>query len=93
MSQFILSIFLGSMALLLTSGFMQQRTLDKWTRDTGRAPMIHKGRGSWHRFLRAVEAELPPSVSRKIAIWGWIGKLSIVLMMTLVALDAAARWH
>lgn len=93
MSQFILSIFLGSMALLLTSGFMQQRTLDKWTRDTGRVPMIHKGRGSWHRFLRSVEAELPPSVSRKISIWGWVGKLSIVLMMALVALDAAARWR
>jgi hypothetical protein len=93
MSPFILSIFLGSMALLLASGFMQQRTLDKWTRDSGRAPMIHKGRGSWHRFLRSVKAEMPPSVSRKIAMWGWVGKLSIVLMMALVALDAAAHLH
>lgn len=92
MSPFILSIFLGSMALLLASGFMQQRTLDKWTRDAGRSPMIHKGRGSWHRYLRSIEAELPPSVSRKIVIWGWVGKLSIVLMMALVALNVAARW-
>jgi hypothetical protein len=93
MSPFILSIFLGSMALLLASGFMQQKTLDKWTLDSGRAPMIHKGRGSWHRFLRSVEAEMPPSVSRKIAMWGWVGKLSIVLMMALVALEAAAHLH
>lgn len=93
MSPFILTIFLGLMALLMASGFMQQRALDEWTRDTGRAPMIHKGRGSWHRYLRSVEAEISPSVSRRIAFWGWVGKLSIALMWALVALDAVARCH
>jgi hypothetical protein len=93
MSPFILSLFVGLMALLLASGVMQQRTLDKWTRDTGRAPMIHTGRGSWHRYLRSVEAEISPSVSRKIAFWGWVGKLSIGLMWALVALEGVARCH
>ena len=80
----------GSLVLGLASGFIQQRTLDKWTQDTGRAPMIHKGRGSWSRYLRSVDAELPPSIRQRIAFWKWIGILSIVLMTAVFALDA---WH
>lgn len=76
-----ISILVGLFVLFLASGFIQQRTLDKWTRDSGRAPMIHKGRGSWQRYLRSVRAEMPGSVSKRIAVWNWIGIASMILML------------
>jgi hypothetical protein len=91
MSPITVSISIGLIVASLASGFIQQKTLDKWTQDTGRAPMIHRGRGSWYRYLRSVEEELPNSVSRRIAVWGWIGKLCLILMMVIFFLDSV--WH
>jgi len=93
MTTLITTTLIGLVVLLLASGSVQQKTLNKWTQDTGRSPMIDQGRGSWHRYLRSVEAELPRSVSRKIEMRGWVGKVAIVLMLVLVVLDAATRAH
>ena len=90
LSPITVSILIGLSVLFLASGFIQQKTLDKWTQDSGRAPMIHKGRGSWYKYLRSVKAEMPRSVSRRIAIWNWIGIMSMILILFALALEA---WH
>ena len=85
-------VILAALVLLgLASGFIAQKTLDDWTQDAGRAPMINKGRGSFSRYLRSVEAELPPSVRQRIAFCNRIGIVSMVLTPVVFILDAV--WH
>ncbi len=72
----------------LGSGFIAQKTLDQWTQDAGRAPMIDKGRGSWSRYLRSVETELSPSVRQRIALCNRIGLVSMALTPVVFILDA-----
>lgn len=91
MSALSMSVLIGSVILFFASGLIQQRTVDKWTRETGRAPMIHRGRGSWHRYLRSVEHEMPASVRKRIALWNWIAISSLILAMTVMSFEAA--WH
>jgi hypothetical protein len=93
MSSITVSILIGLSILFFVSSLIQQRTLDRWTRDTGRAPMIHKGRGSWHAYLRSVKAEMPASVNRRIAFWGWVAKVSLMLAMTIIALYPVLHRH
>jgi hypothetical protein len=81
-------VFLG-----LASAVIGQKTLDKWTRDTGRRPMIPKGRGSWSRYLRSVEAELPPSVRQRIALCKRIATISMILVPVVFFLDAVWLRH
>jgi hypothetical protein len=75
----------------LGSGFIAQKTFDQWTQDAGRAPMINKGRGSWSRYLRSVEAELPPTLRQRIALCNRIGVVSMVMTPVVFILDAV--WH
>ena len=39
------AIIFGLFAVFITSGWLQQQAVDKWTQRTGRAPMIQKSRG------------------------------------------------
>jgi len=91
MSAISVLVLIGSVIVILASGLIQQRTVDRWTRETGRAPMINRGRGSWHRYLRSVEREMPASVRKRIAFWNWIAILSVILAVTVISIDA--RWH
>jgi hypothetical protein len=91
MSAISLSVVIGAVIVMFASGLIQQRAVDRWTRETGRAPMINRGRGSWHRYLRSVEREIPASVRKQTAFWNWIGILSLILAMTVMAIDAG--WH
>jgi hypothetical protein len=84
-------IIVALLLLGLASGFIAQKTLDEWTRVAGRAPMINKGRGSWSRYLRSVDAELPPPVRQRIALCNRIGVVSTALMPVVLILDAV--WH
>lgn len=85
-------VIIAALALVgLGSGVIAQKTLDQWTQDAGRAPMIHKGRGSWSRYLRSVQAELPPSVRQRIALCNRIGIASMVLVPVVLIVDSV--WH
>jgi len=53
--------------------------------------MIHKGRGSWRRYLLSVEHEMPASLRKRIAIWTWIGYTSLILFPIVIVVDA--QWH
>jgi len=91
MSALAASISIGLMIVFFVSGVIQQKAVDRWTRDTGRAPMIHKGRGSWHKYLRSVEHEMPTPLRQRIAIWTWIGYSSLALVFIVMVVDA--QWH
>jgi hypothetical protein len=91
MSTISVSVMIGAVIVMLFSGHIQQRTVDRWTRETGRAPMIHKGRGSWGKFMRSVEHEMPASVRKRIAFWNWIAILSLIFAVVVISIDA--HWH
>ena len=87
-------VIIAALVLLgLASGFIAQKTLDKWTQDVGRAPMVDKGRGSFSRYLRSVEAELPPSVRQQITLCNRIGIASMILVPVVFIVDAMWRHH
>jgi hypothetical protein len=77
--------------VLLASGWAQQQIVDKWTRDTGRAPMINKGRGSWSAYMRVAKHEMPAPIRKKIALFRWIGCLALLLILVTASTDA--RWY
>jgi hypothetical protein len=85
------SVLVGFVIVFLVSGVMGQRAVDRWTRETGRAPMIHKGWGSWHRYLRSVEHEMPASLRKRIAFWNRIGWLALILMLAAIWWAGAER--
>ena len=89
MSPISISIVIGLVVLSTVSGLSQQKTVDKWTQDTGRPPMINRSRRSWYRYLRNVEAEMPRSVRRRIALWRWVMNISVLLMLIVVLIDSA----
>jgi hypothetical protein len=91
MTPISIAVIVSLLVVGLGSGFVSQRTLDKWTQETGRAPHINKGRGSWSRYVRSMEAELPPSVRQRIRICDWVGALSIILMMIVLTLSTWRR--
>lgn len=91
MSALSMSILIALVILFFASGLIQQRTVDKWTRETGRAPMIKRGRGSWHRYLRSIEHEMPAPVRKRVALWNRIAIISLVLSMTVISFEAG--WH
>src|SRR5579863_8014209 len=79
----------GLAVLFFASGFLAQKTLDKWTQETGRRPLIHGGRGGWGRYMRSVERELPASVSKRIAFWTCIGYFAMILIAVIIVIDSA----
>jgi hypothetical protein len=91
MAPISITIVVGLLMLVLVSGAVQQKILDKWTHQTGRVPMINRGRGSWYRYLRSVKAEMPQYVRRRIAVWNWVGHISIALAIIIFVVDAAIR--
>jgi hypothetical protein len=64
--------------ILLSSGVMQKRAVDKWTQSTGRAPLIQTGRGSWSAYMRQNKADMPEELLKVISIWGWVGRVAIL---------------
>jgi len=82
------SIWLGLFGLFIACMVIQHKTVERWMRDTGRAPMIHKGRGSWHKYLRLVEHEMPAPLRKRIAIWKWVGYSSMMLLPVVMLIDA-----
>lgn len=87
-------VIIAALVLLgLASGFTAQKILDKWTQDEGRAPMFDIGRGSFSRYLRSVEAELPPSVRQRITLCNRIATISMVFVPVVFILDAMWRRH
>ena len=72
-------LLVGSMAVLIASGWMQQRAVDKWTRSTGRAPMIQRGRGSWAAYISVAKHEMPDSLLKQISVWRWVGISALIL--------------
>lgn len=76
--------FIGAMVVIIACGYMQQRTLDKWTRQTGRAPMISKGRGSWAAYMKTAKDEMPGPVRKRIAMFGWAARVALFCALLLV---------
>jgi len=64
--------------ILLGSGLMQKRAVDKWTQRTGRAPLIQTGRGSWSAYMRQNKADMPEELLKAISIWSWVGRVAIL---------------
>jgi hypothetical protein len=52
--------------LFFASALIQQKTLDQWTHDTGRAPIIQKNRRSWAAYMEVAKHEMPASVRKRI---------------------------
>ena len=73
-------LWIGYMVVAIASGWMQQRAVDKWTRSTGRAPMIQRGRGSWAAYMRVNKHEMPASLLKQISIWRWVGISAFVIV-------------
>jgi len=92
MSPISITIIISALVLVVVSGAAQQKTLDRWTQETGRAPMVNRGRGRWYRYLRSVKVEMPQSVRRRIAAWNWAGNVSIAVAFV-VFLIHTARHH
>lgn len=86
------ALAIACMALMITSGFMQQRAVEKWTQETGRAPMIHRGKGSWGRFMRGAKNEMPASLLRQISVWKWVGFSALILLLA-VTFSAGSQQH
>jgi hypothetical protein len=91
MSPISISIVTGLLILFFASALIQQKTLDKWTHDTGRAPMIHKNRRSWAAYMGVAKHEMPASVRKRITFWGRITYLSLILIVVVATIDAG--WH
>ena len=72
---------IACVALLITSGFLQKRAVDRWTQSTGRAPLIQRNRGSWGAYMRANKHEMPHSVLKQISIWKWVCYSALALLM------------
>lgn len=86
------AIIVGLFAVFITSGWLQQRAVDKWAQKTGRAPMIQKGRGSWGAYMRATEHEMPLALRKRIALLNWTGSFALMLFV-LAAAFMGARHH
>jgi hypothetical protein len=65
--------------------------VDKWTHDTGRAPMIQKNRRSWAAYMEVAKHEMPTFVRKRITFWGRITYLSLILIVVVATIDAG--WH
>ena len=77
-----ISVFIAGPLVIvgLASAWMAQKTLDKWTRDTVRIPMVQRGRGSWGAYMRAHRNEMPASVRKQISLYSWIGGVAWTLL-------------
>jgi hypothetical protein len=70
--------FVAFAGILLGSGLMQRRAVDKWTQSTGRAPLIQMGRGSWPAYMRQNKADMPEELLKVISIWSWVGRIAVL---------------
>lgn len=70
--------FVAFAGILLGSGVMQKRAVDKWTQSTGRAPLIQTGRGSWAAYMTQNKADMPEELLKVISIWSWVGRVAIL---------------
>jgi hypothetical protein len=83
-------LLIGCMVLFIASGWMQQRAVDRWTRSTGRAPMIQKSRGIWAAYMRDAKHEMPASLLRQISVWKWVG-ISALILSVIVGFSAGSH--
>ena len=74
-------LFIVFLVLFLASAIRPQKILDKWVRETGRKPMMQSGRGSWGRYWRSVEREVPESVKEQVNLWRWVAYIFMALGM------------
>jgi hypothetical protein len=88
MSEFLI---IGLIFVFIASGWIQQKTVDKWTQDTGRAPMIHKHRGSWDAYMKVAKHEMPAPMLKRISLLNWIGYLALILILLVAAINPV--WH
>jgi hypothetical protein len=68
----------------VTTGYLQQKTLDDWNRDAGRAAMVNSCRGDWARYMRANESDLPNFVRKRITRLGRIGNVALLCLLLLL---------
>lgn len=79
-----LILFVAFAGILLASGLMQKRAVDKWTESTGRAPLIQRGRGSWGAYMRQNKSDMPDELLKVISIWSWIGRAAILAWCVII---------
>ena len=92
MSAMSLTLDIGLAVAFFASAWMQQATFDKWTRDTGRAPMIQK-KGAWNAYMWIAKHEMPASISKRISLFGWIGRIALILFLVLDWIGATVHRH
>jgi hypothetical protein len=77
-------LFVAFAGILLASGLMQKRAVDKWTQSTGRAPLIQRGRGSWAAYMRQNKFDMPDELLTVISIWSWVGRAAILAFWIII---------
>jgi hypothetical protein len=87
------SIIFVLFAVFIATGWLQQQAVDKWTQQTGRAPMIQKGRGSWAVYMRATEHEMPVELRKRIALLKWVCYLALLSMLVVGAIQGILHRH
>ena len=81
------AIIIGLFAVFITSGWLQQQAVDRWTQKTGRAPMSQKRRGSWGAYMMVTEHEMPVELRKRIGLLKWVCYLALLFMLAVGALQ------
>jgi len=93
LEQFSLISAIGLVVVFLTATLMQQRIVEKWRQDTGRAPLLDKSKRSQHEYMRLALHEMPASMRKQIVVLNWIMQLAVMLFFALVAVNSWRHRH
>lgn len=85
--------FMVYVAVLIATGWMQQKAVDRWAQRTGRAPMIQKGRGSWAAYMKVAEGDMPAALLKRIAVLNWVAYLTLAIFILFLFFNGGSNRH